>query len=83
MVQEVAVARRTQFSSCDECRKSRVACDASARGIAGNEEDDKDDSVSCSRCLTRGRQCTFNVRICASPPDLAWPPLPSTASHGR
>jgi hypothetical protein len=45
--------RRKQFSSCDACRKSRVACDAlgrSARGVA-----------TCTRCASRGRHCSFEV----------------------
>ncbi|KAJ5605011.1 hypothetical protein N7510_010165 [Penicillium lagena] len=44
--------RRKQFSSCDACRKSRVACDAlrrSARGLA-----------ACTRCASRGRHCSFD-----------------------
>ena len=41
------VARRTQYSSCDDCRKSRVACD----GVR--------DGPSCTRCVNRQRPCTF------------------------
>ncbi|KAF2825634.1 hypothetical protein CC86DRAFT_446299 [Ophiobolus disseminans] len=46
--------KRLQFSSCDACRRSRVACDASKRnhqplGRAG----------SCSRCSRKSRTCTF------------------------
>ncbi|SPO00307.1 uncharacterized protein DNG_03152 [Cephalotrichum gorgonifer] len=46
------VTRRTQFSSCDECRRSRVACDASAPGVPPG-------SGSCTRCRNRRRPCTF------------------------
>ncbi|KAF7551446.1 hypothetical protein G7Z17_g5011 [Cylindrodendrum hubeiense] len=52
---ERLVARRTQFSSCDECRRSRVACDARSRR---NAVDDL--SAPCTRCLNRNRSCTFN-----------------------
>ncbi|KIV96030.1 hypothetical protein PV10_03612 [Exophiala mesophila] len=48
--------RRTQFSSCDACRTSRVACDAIRAGyVAGNPEW----KGSCSRCSRRKRNCTF------------------------
>lgn len=53
------VIRRTQFSSCDECRRSRVACDATAR--AKNRPDVDPASVSCTRCLNRRTPCTFKV----------------------
>lgn len=56
IMSESLVARRTQFSSCDECRRSRVACDAhSRRNTVG------DPSTPCTRCLNRNRSCTFNV----------------------
>lgn len=48
------VTRRTQFSSCDECRRSRVACDAQSR-----RNDVGDESAPCTRCLNRHRPCTF------------------------
>lgn len=41
--------RRIQFSSCDACRRSRVACDASKRR-----------NDLCSRCSRRKQPCTFN-----------------------
>jgi hypothetical protein len=48
------IHRRKQFSSCDACRKSRVACDAvrgrSATGLA-----------ACTRCANRNRRCSFEV----------------------
>ncbi|KAL7935413.1 hypothetical protein V8C35DRAFT_299398 [Trichoderma chlorosporum] len=48
------VTRRTQFSSCDECRRSRVACDSqSRRSVAGIP------SAPCTRCMNRSRACTF------------------------
>ncbi|KAJ3459941.1 hypothetical protein MRS44_016014 [Fusarium solani] len=47
------VTRRTQFSSCDECRRSRVACDAQSRNAAGEA------AGSCTRCRNRRRSCTF------------------------
>jgi hypothetical protein len=55
-MQSNAVARRTQFSSCDECRRSRVGCDALSRS---NETGDS--SASCTRCLNRNQQCTFKA----------------------
>uniref|UniRef100_A0A8H7NNM4 Zn(2)-C6 fungal-type domain-containing protein n=1 Tax=Bionectria ochroleuca TaxID=29856 RepID=A0A8H7NNM4_BIOOC len=55
MMQSELVTRRTQFSSCDECRRSRVACDASSRGQAEGSEE----PVSCTRCLKRQKPCTF------------------------
>lgn len=54
------VTRRTQFSSCDECRRSRVACDASTRSKT-TSDDNEDEDVSCSRCLNRRKPCTFKV----------------------
>lgn len=48
--------RRKQFSSCDACRKSRVACDAMQKKSA-----DKESVATCSRCKSRNRQCTFEV----------------------
>ncbi|KID94489.1 3-hydroxyacyl-CoA dehydrogenase, NAD binding protein, partial [Metarhizium majus ARSEF 297] len=53
-MQTNVVARRTQFSSCDECRRSRVGCDALSRS---NETGDS--AASCTRCLNRNQQCTF------------------------
>ncbi|KAM5376797.1 hypothetical protein ACJZ2D_005420 [Fusarium nematophilum] len=47
------VTRRTQFSSCDECRRSRVACDAQSRSAVGEAPG------SCTRCRNRHRSCTF------------------------
>ncbi|SPJ70531.1 uncharacterized protein FTOL_00259 [Fusarium torulosum] len=46
-------SRRTQFSSCDECRRSRVACDAQ------NTNTDGDTSSPCTRCRNRNQACTF------------------------
>ncbi|CAH0048398.1 unnamed protein product [Clonostachys solani] len=54
-MQAELVTRRTQFSSCDECRRSRVACDASSRG----QPEDSEEPVSCTRCLKRQKPCTF------------------------
>lgn len=50
--------RRTQFSSCDECRRSRVACDA---GRAHRDTTATDALLSCTRCIKRGHKCTFEV----------------------
>lgn len=50
--------RRTQFSSCDDCRRSRVACDASNFGHQPGQVTWRG---SCSRCTTRQRPCTFEV----------------------
>jgi len=47
-------ARRCQFSSCDACRQSRVACDASKQHHNGRRD-------PCSRCAKRKRACTFEV----------------------
>ncbi|KAI8964567.1 hypothetical protein F5Y11DRAFT_315307 [Daldinia sp. FL1419] len=48
--------KRTQFSSCDACRRSRVACDASKRGYQPGKVDW---TGSCSRCALRTQLCTF------------------------
>ncbi|KAI2783799.1 hypothetical protein F4815DRAFT_457990 [Daldinia loculata] len=48
--------KRTQFSSCDACRRSRVACDASKRGYQPGKVNW---AGSCSRCALRRRPCTF------------------------
>ncbi|QGA17429.1 hypothetical protein EYB26_005100 [Talaromyces marneffei] len=50
------VPRRTQFSSCDACRKSRVACDAMKGRSALTSPTWMN---SCTRCQNRGRHCTF------------------------
>ncbi|KAH6663216.1 hypothetical protein B0J14DRAFT_553190 [Halenospora varia] len=49
-------ASRRQFSSCDACRQSRVACDASK---LGHQPGQTDWGGSCSRCLSWNRKCTF------------------------
>ncbi|PVH96802.1 hypothetical protein DM02DRAFT_730962 [Periconia macrospinosa] len=49
---------RTQFSSCDTCRKARVKCDASsikATCINSTREED----ATCSRCRDKGVRCSF------------------------
>ncbi|KUJ17915.1 uncharacterized protein LY89DRAFT_668128 [Mollisia scopiformis] len=51
--------RRKQFSSCDACRQSRVACDATKRGHQPNQTTW---NGACSRCLSRNRKCTFKVQ---------------------
>ncbi|KAF2796717.1 hypothetical protein K505DRAFT_406193 [Melanomma pulvis-pyrius CBS 109.77] len=51
-----AAPRRTQFSSCDACRHSRVACDASKFGHQASKATWRG---SCSRCSRRKRPCTF------------------------
>ncbi|KAF5011991.1 hypothetical protein FDECE_1931 [Fusarium decemcellulare] len=48
------VTRRTQFSSCDECRRSRVACDANSRNVRAVGA-----PAPCTRCRNRYRSCTF------------------------
>ncbi|KAI5918816.1 hypothetical protein F4810DRAFT_550491 [Camillea tinctor] len=48
--------RRTQFSSCDACRRSRVACDASK---FGHQPGSVRGGGSCSRCSLRKQPCTF------------------------
>ncbi|KAF2870223.1 hypothetical protein BDV95DRAFT_75997 [Massariosphaeria phaeospora] len=48
--------RRVQFSSCDACRHSRVACDASKRG---HRPDKARWRGYCSRCSRRKLACTF------------------------
>lgn len=56
-MQNRIVTRRTQFSSCDECRRSRVACDSqNRRSVTGKA------SARCTRCRNRDRACTFKVR---------------------
>jgi len=49
-----STSRRCQFSSCDACRQSRVACDASKQHHNGRRD-------PCSRCARRKRACTFEV----------------------
>ncbi|KAJ5160365.1 uncharacterized protein N7482_007369 [Penicillium canariense] len=49
------IHRRKQFSSCDLCRKSRVACDALRRRPATGESS----VAACSRCAARNRHCSF------------------------
>ena len=53
-----APQRRTQFSSCDACRHSRVACDASKHGYRPGKVRWHGE---CSRCSVRKRACTFEV----------------------
>ncbi|PON28964.1 hypothetical protein TGAM01_v202072 [Trichoderma gamsii] len=53
-MQNRVVTRRTQFSSCDECRRSRVACDSQSRRSAAGKA-----SAPCTRCRNRDRDCTF------------------------
>ncbi|KIW13473.1 hypothetical protein PV08_08661 [Exophiala spinifera] len=48
--------QRVQFSSCDECRRSRVRCDA---GRLRRNTDAASTQKSCTRCLNRQRECTF------------------------
>ncbi|KAH7088478.1 hypothetical protein FB567DRAFT_524458 [Paraphoma chrysanthemicola] len=48
--------KRSQFSSCDACRRSRVACDASRKR---RQSIPSTWGQSCSRCLKRKRVCTF------------------------
>ena len=63
-MQAGAAARRMQYSSCDECRRSRVLCDAMSRGGGGGAVSDRDESLklpSCTRCQRRHRPCTFKV----------------------
>ncbi|KAJ4505601.1 hypothetical protein HRR83_008600 [Exophiala dermatitidis] len=56
IVDATPAPRRTQFSSCDRCRKARLACDAVRIGL---QPDKPDESRSCSRCTRRGQKCTF------------------------
>lgn len=58
MSQGGSAPRRVQFSSCDECRKSRVACDA---GRARRNREDPQELLYCTRCTNRKLQCTFEV----------------------
>lgn len=55
-----SASRRTQFSSCDACHRSRVACDASKMG---HQPGHARSGGSCSRCLLKKRDCTFKVKI--------------------
>ncbi|KAH9237663.1 hypothetical protein K456DRAFT_1364148 [Colletotrichum gloeosporioides 23] len=47
---------RKQYSSCDNCRRSRVACNASKLGY---QPGDIDWRGSCSRCALKQQLCTF------------------------
>lgn len=56
-MQHVRVSkRRKQNSSCDGCRRARVACDASDLA-----EQSQPGTVQCSRCSRKKRECTFSV----------------------
>ncbi|KAJ5634791.1 hypothetical protein N7528_002633 [Penicillium herquei] len=57
--------RRKQKSSCDNCRRARVGCDAS--DLSGWSQVG---TVPCSRCKERNRDCTFNVSVIL--PQLQW-----------
>ncbi|KAF0328629.1 hypothetical protein GQ607_004041 [Colletotrichum asianum] len=48
--------QRKQYSSCDNCHRSRVACNASKRGY---QPGDIDWRGSCSRCALKQQACTF------------------------
>lgn len=50
------VPRRQQYSSCDECRRARVGCDAGRR-----LDDATHGNKACTRCLNRQKRCTFEV----------------------
>ncbi|KAL7904643.1 hypothetical protein GGI35DRAFT_197909 [Trichoderma velutinum] len=58
-------ARRRQFSSCDYCRKSRIACDASQlqrhqQTTSGSPDTDSPSSrVQCTNCSKRALPCTY------------------------
>ncbi|OPB44612.1 hypothetical protein A0O28_0029310 [Trichoderma guizhouense] len=58
-------ARRRQFSSCDYCRKSRIACDASQlqrnqETTSGSPDADSSSSrVQCTNCSKRSLTCTY------------------------
>ncbi|TVY25550.1 Isoflavone reductase-like protein [Lachnellula hyalina] len=49
--------RATQYSSCDACRQSRVACDALKNGHQPGGG-----GGSCSKCVARNVDCTFKNR---------------------
>jgi hypothetical protein len=66
--------RRKQFSSCDACRKSRVACDASQLSqvevqvqdgeVSGADSTGRVPSpydIKCTNCSRRSVECTYNV----------------------
>ncbi|WPH03951.1 Hypothetical protein R9X50_00683400 [Acrodontium crateriforme] len=48
---DITGPRRIQNSSCDQCRKARVACDAVRLGVRGK--------AICTRCRKRKHECTF------------------------
>ncbi|KAK4071681.1 uncharacterized protein Triagg1_5919 [Trichoderma aggressivum f. europaeum] len=58
-------ARRRQFSSCDYCRKSRIACDASQlqrhqQTTSGSPDAGSSSSrVQCTNCSKRALLCTY------------------------
>lgn len=62
-------ARRRQFSSCDYCRKSRIACDASQlqrnqETTSGSPDADSSSSrVQCTNCSKRSLTCTYEVSL--------------------
>jgi len=57
---------RRQYQSCDQCRKSRRACDAAALGVVGYPQADdlkhEHDGPyeACSNCSRRNKKCTFD-----------------------
>ncbi|KAL7957648.1 hypothetical protein V8C34DRAFT_314657 [Trichoderma compactum] len=62
-------ARRRQFSSCDYCRKSRIACDAShlqrhQQTNSGSPDASSSSSrVQCTNCSKRALPCTYEAKI--------------------
>lgn len=50
---EIARVRRRQFSSCDQCRKGKRACDINA-----SREETNFDFSPCSNCSKTGKVCT-------------------------
>ncbi|EHK21115.1 uncharacterized protein TRIVIDRAFT_223385 [Trichoderma virens Gv29-8] len=57
-------ARRRQFSSCDYCRKSRIACDASQlqqnQQTTSGSPDARSSRVQCTNCSKRALPCTYD-----------------------
>ncbi|KAF3810412.1 hypothetical protein GCG54_00000458 [Colletotrichum gloeosporioides] len=67
--------QRKQYSSCDNCRRSRIACNASKRGY---QPGDVEWRGSCSRCALKQQPCTFTEM-----PDSETDKLSKTSSEVR
>ncbi|KZL80147.1 hypothetical protein CI238_05413 [Colletotrichum incanum] len=68
-------SKRKQYSSCDGCRRSRVACNASQ---LGHQPGDSRWTGTCARCTRLKQSCSFQWMSSAKEQDRA---LPRTSRH--